>query len=419
MRGTPTSLLVIGLLLAGCERKSAPPPTPVAPAKIAAVVSEESLNRITLTSDAVKRLAIETAKIETRSLPRFRPYGAECTLPGGALLIVPAPVAGTVRTPAGRGAFPQPGAWVAINEPLFELLPLLSPERAVLTPAERVQMAQTRNTIAQSRIDADGLVRQAEVQVDAAKIALARAERLEKDKVGTVRAVDDAQAQLSLAQKGLEAAQARKTLLDEASLEGAEAGSLAPLAITAPMAGQIRTTHVGPGEVVSAGNPLFEILNDKVLWLKVPVYAGDLPTLDTSAPIAVTDLAARYSADHLIAKPIQSPPTATPLASAVDLYYEVANPEGALRPGQRLTAQLPVKGATDQATVPWSAVIIDIYGGQWIYERLDEHHFVRRRVEVAWVKDGLAILTRGPAPGTTVVTAGAAEISGAEFGFAK
>ena len=418
MRGTPTSLIVIGLLLAGCERKSAAPPPSVPPAKIAAVVSEESLNRITLTAEAVKRLAIETATIETRSLPRFRPYGAECTLPGGALLIVPAPIAGTVRTPAGR-TFLQPGAWVAINEPLFELLPLLSPERAVLTPAERVQMAQTRNTIAQSRIDADGLVRQAEVQVDAARIALARAERLEKDKVGTVRAVDDAQAQLSLAQKGLEAAQARKTLLDEASLEGADAGKLAPLAITAPMAGQIRTTHVGPGEVVSAGSPLFEILNDKVLWLKVPVYAGDLPKLDLAAPIAVTDLAARYSADHVVAKPIQSPPTATPLASAVDLYYEVSNPEGALRPGQRLTAQVPLRGAIAQATVPWSAVIIDIYGGQWVYERLDELHFVRRRVEVAWVQEGLAILTRGPESGTTVVTAGAAEISGAEFGFAK
>lgn len=412
-------LMMAGMLVAGCEQKpSKAAAAPVVPAKVDKVVSEEKLNLLTLTADAVKRLAIKTAPIETRPIRRVRPYGAESVLPGGALLIVPAPVTGTVRIPAGR-KFPQAGLAVTAGEPLLEMLPLLSPERAVLTPAERVQMAQTRNTIAQSRIDADGLVRQAEVQVEAARIALARAERLEKDKVGTLRAVDDAQAQLSLAQKGLEAAAARKKLLDDASLDGPESGTLEPMAILSPMAGQIRTTHVGPGEAVSAGAPLFEVLDDRILWLKVPVYAGDLDSIESAQTIAVTELAGRYSTEHLTAAPIKSPPTATPLASAVDLYYELKNSEGTFRPGQRFTALMPLAGSTDQQTVPWSAVIIDIYGGQWVYERIDELRFARRRVEVAWVQEGQAVLHRGPAVGTEVVTAGAAELSGAEFGFAK
>lgn len=414
-------LLLIALcgLTWGCDRKAAAPAVAAAPpAKVQKVVSEEKLNLLELTPEAVQRLAIATAKVETRSMPRVRSYGAECVLPGGALLIVPAPVTGTVSVPANR-KFPQPGARVAANEPLLQMLPLLSPERAVLTPAERVQMAQTRNAIAQSRIDADGQVRQAEVQVEAARIALARAERLEKDKVGTVRAVDDAAAQLALAQKGLEAVTARKKLLDDVSLEGSEAGTLSPLSITAPMTGQIRTTHIGPGEMVSAGSPLFEILNDEILWLKVPVYAGDLDAIDAAAPIGVAELAGRPSAEPLTATPIQSPPTATPLASAVDLYYELPNPRGTHRPGQRFTAVLPLTGKAEQSTIPWSAVVIDIYGGQWVYERIDEQHFARRRVEVTRVHEGTAVLARGPAPGTSIVTAGAAELSGTEFGFSK
>lgn len=410
---------VMVVLLAGCSQQAAKPPTTaIAPAKVDKIVSEVKLNVLALTPDAVKRLAIQTAPVEMRSMPRLRPYGAECMLPGGALLIVPAPVTGTVRVPAGR-KFPLPGEMVTVNEPLLEMLPLLSPERAVLTPAERVRMAESRNAIAQSRIDAEGLVRQGEVQVEAAQIALARAERLEKEKVGTLRAVDDAKAQLSLAQKTLDAANARKKLFDDVDLEHADSGTLAPLSIAAPMTGQIRTTHAGPGEVVAAGSPLFEILNDDTLWLKVPVYAGDLASLRTEAPIAVTELAGRYSAEHLKATPIKSPPTATPLASAVDLYYELNNANGTLRPGQRLTALLPVHEPAEQQTVPWSAVILDIYGGQWVYERIDDLHFARRRVEVEWVQEGTAVLARGPAVGTQVVTAGAAELSGAEFGFAK
>ena len=42
--------------------------------------------------------------------------------------------------------------------------------------------------------------------------------------------------------------------------------------------------------------------------------------------------------------------------------------------------------------------------------------FVRRRVELARVVEDLAVLRRGPPAGTSVVTVGAAELFGTEFG---
>jgi hypothetical protein len=61
----------------------------------------------------------------------------------------------------------------------------------------------------------------------------------------------------------------------------------------------------------------------------------------------------------------------------------------------------------------------DINGGTWVYENTADHTFVRRRVQVKFIVDDLAALESGPATGAKIVTAGAVELYGAEFGFAK
>jgi hypothetical protein len=66
--------------------------------------------------------------------------------------------------------------------------------------------------------------------------------------------------------------------------------------------------------------------------------------------------------------------------------------------------------------VPWSAVVYDINGGAWVYEALGGDAFARRRVEVADVVGDEAILGRGIAEGTEIVTVGVAELYSTEFG---
>ena len=61
----------------------------------------------------------------------------------------------------------------------------------------------------------------------------------------------------------------------------------------------------------------------------------------------------------------------------------------------------------------------DAYGGTWVYEARPSHAFVRRRVSVRDQVDGLAVLDVGRPPGTKVVTVGAAELFGTEFGVGK
>ena len=95
------------------------------------------------------------------------------------------------------------------------------------------------------------------------------------------------------------------------------------------------------------------------------------------------------------------------------------NAGGRLRPGQRVSVTLSLTGADQQNVVPWSAVLHDVHGGTWVYEALGEHVYARRRVEVQDVVDGGAVLARGPAAGTKVVSVGAAELFSTEFGPAK
>jgi RND family efflux transporter MFP subunit len=389
------------------------------PAKVAKIASEGELNTITLTAEAEKHLALAVAPVELKPMPRVSTYGGEITLPPGASLIVSAPFTGTLDAPLKDKATPIPGDIVTAKQPMFKLQPLITPEREALTPAERVRYAESRNAIATAKIDAANQLAQALVQQEATKIALERFERLLRDGAGTVRAVDDAKAQYQLAEKGVEAAQSRKKLLDELNLEGQSPNALPPILIEAPHAGMIRTLNVAPGEVVAAAAPLFEVMKFDPIWVRVPVYAGESTELQAAGSATIRALAEKSTSPGVAAKKAAAPPSAVPLSTTVDLYFEIPNPKGTYRPGERITAELPRKGEAKSLVVPWSAIMHDIHGGTWLYEQTAERTYVRRRVQVQYVSGTSAVLKEGPKKGTKVVIAGVVELFGTEFGFAK
>jgi hypothetical protein len=66
--------------------------------------------------------------------------------------------------------------------------------------------------------------------------------------------------------------------------------------------------------------------------------------------------------------------------------------------------------------IPYSAVLYGAKGDTWVYVNLEPLTYVRQRVTVAYIKDGQAVLTDGPPEGSAVVTVGAVELYGTEFG---
>lgn len=373
-----------------------------APAAVPNQLKEDQLNTVTLTAEALTRLGLRTAAIERKSVARSRVYGGEITIPSGQSITVASPLSGTLREPAN--GVPKPGQAVKKGQPILRLAAMLTPEgRANLTNA---------------KIEADGLVKSTQTQVEAAKIAFDRAKRLLQNEAGSQRAVEETQTQLDLAQRALEAATARRASLEKILAE-VDADAAAPISIESPGDGVLRSLAALPNQNVPAGAPLFEVADLSRVWVRVPVYVGDLPELNAEAPSAVGNLAADVGGKTFAAAPVTAPPSANAAAGTVDLFYELDNQTPKFSPGQRVGVTLPLQAATDSLTAPWSAVIHDIYGGTWVYERTGERTFCRRRVLVRCVVDNTAVLAAGPEPGTQVVTAGAAELFGAETGFTK
>ncbi len=92
----------------GCAKKPAAAAKSQPPATIENAVKETSLTTLTLTSEAVKRLGIELAAVEVRSIEKNKTYGAEIVPVSGRSLTIVAPLSGTLLLPE-KGLAPAAG----------------------------------------------------------------------------------------------------------------------------------------------------------------------------------------------------------------------------------------------------------------------------------------------------------------------
>jgi hypothetical protein len=83
---------------------------------------------------------------------------------------------------------------------------------------------------------------------------------------------------------------------------------------------------------------------------------------------------------------------------------------------------VPVRAATatqsgqgGRTVIPYSAVVYDNDGSTWTYVNTAARSFLRRGITIRIIDGTTAILARGPAVGTPVVTVGAPQLLGAEY----
>lgn len=412
------------LAACGCDRfgadagrKPAPPKDPP-PAKIESPVKEADLTRIVLTESAERRLGIISTPVIQKSLPLTRLFGGTAMIPQGGTVSLAAPLAGTLLT--AESDLPTPGTVVKANQVLLRLAPVLTGvgEVLLLSPGDRLALAKVQADLAASRTEAEGRVKSAEAQLEAAMAALERASTLLREGAGSQQGYEQALAASRKSEADLKAARAGVEILGSINLE-IKPESAAALQIKAPMNGIVAARHVRGGMEIPAGAPLFDISTLDPIWVRVPVYVGESAAIspEAGARIGLPGMAA--DAWEASAKWIQPVPTGDPVSASVDLYFELPNPDFAWKPGQRVLVRLPLKRAVQADVVPWSAVVFDVYGGAWVYVVAGPHTYVRRQVEVSEVIEGLAVLARGPDAGTPVVITGTAELFGTEFGSGK
>jgi RND family efflux transporter MFP subunit len=379
-------LAVLALTIVGCSGSGSQPAAHKTPATVEHPRTEAELSIVKLTPEAVKRLGIETVAVKTETAAATRTLGGEIVVPEGRGVVVTAPVAGTLT----GAAAPRPGARVRRGERLMTIAPLV--------PAERDQ-----------RIEAQRAVTAAEAEELAARQRLQRMEQLLKDGAASVRSVEEARAQYQVTAAAHTAARER--------LRGASknpVGAQGELIVSAPFDGVIQRISAVPGQTVAASAPLLELAQVDTLWVRVPVYAGDAGNIDERQRVTVRRLGnveAPVSAARVTA-PLQGDPS----AASVDLYYAHSVSTGPFRPGERVMVELPLTSTEQGLVVPDTAVLYDIHGATWVYEDLGGNAYTRRRIEVARHAGDRAVVRRGLREGVKVVTAGAAELFGTEFG---
>jgi hypothetical protein len=90
------------------------------------------------------------------------------------------------------------------------------------------------------------------------------------------------------------------------------------------------------------------------------------------------------------------------------------------RLGMELSAvQATTVNGQRRLTVPYGAVIYDKDGGIWAYTAQEPRVFVRQKLTIEAIEGPTVILSAGPPAGTQVVSVGAAELFGLEFGIGK
>ena len=364
------------------------------PAHVENPVAEVDLTTVRLTAQAVERVGIEVGAVTSRELRRHRALGGELLATPGSAVRVSAPRAATVLPPA-NGVIPSAGATASEGQALLRL--------AILPSGDALG-------------GADEALAAAEARLGNARAKADRALTLLNDSVGSRADYEDARAELEAAEAEAVAWRARGRLLSTGGA-GADAAGLSLVVLTAPRSGSVLSLNVTAGQTVVDGAPLLEIVDADPLWVRVPLYAGDANAVDAEAPARILGPSEPPGAEGVLASRVQGPLTANAGAASIDLYYEMENADLEFRPGQRVTARVPLSGsASVQTVVPWSAVMLDINGGAWIYEVLEDRLYARRRVEVTDVVNDYAVLGRGPPPGTPVVVVGAAELYSTEFG---
>lgn len=399
MMGTYSKCFILIAVLTtacGCRKKTVSKEKPPPPAKVQNAVKETDLTTITLTTEAESRLGIETAFVEYRSVEKNRTFGGEVVSISGRSVTVTAPLSGTLLL--AKDDLPvTAGQQVTKSQPLFRLL-LALPEKDLLSVQEEISLRKVELQLAQARVK--------------------RARQLLVDRAGSARELEDAEAQLASAKVSLETAQTRLSLLEKGELDKAIDG-LSSLIIKSPVDGVVQEVHAAPGQTVTDTTVLLKITGIDPVWIKVPVYVGDLAAIDTKKPARVHSLADFAGAETQTAEPVVAPFSADPKSVTVDLFYEMSNADLSYRPGQKVSVTLSIKDTEQSLVVPYSSILYDMYGSAWVYQNTEPQVYVRRRVELNYVLDELAILTRGPAIGAKVVSAGAAELFGTEFGVGK
>ncbi len=202
-------------------------------------------------------------------------------------------------------------------------------------------------------------------------------------------------------------------------LRQADDGEHSLFRLTSPIAGRVVRRSLTLGEAIEpeegVGQPLFVVADTGVVWADITVFEADLARVSEGDPVTLAGDSGPALADGMVSfvSPLIDPDSRTGTARAV-----LDNPDGALRPGQFLTARIETGAGASALRVPADAVQT-VEGRQAVFTP-HEDGFAPRPVATGRAADGYVEILSGLEAGEAYVAAGAftlkAELEKSSFG---
>jgi membrane fusion protein, heavy metal efflux system len=354
-------------------------PSPTPPASGATPPAEPGEVEVVLTSDALGRIGLKTARVGAMEA-RAAVQGPGTVTPHGYREVKVTPITGGIVTKVHA----ELGATVRRNMPLATLF------------STDLADAQTKYLSMAAMVDADHkkVVRTQKL----AEIGAASQQELEE-----VTAVHTSHA------TELEAARHQLMLLGLSREHVATLVSptqvVSEIVVPAPIDGIVTGRTANLGQVVGMGQELFVVTDLSEVWVVGDLYEQDFASVGVGSEAVVT--AAAYPGFALRGRVAYVDPRVDPGTRTAKVRVEVSNTDGRLRIGMYVSLAFTTRGGARTIVVPRSAV--QVLGDRhvvYLPAKDDEGKFVQRRVTLGPpIGDGYAVLA-GLSPGDVVVTEG-------------
>lgn len=263
------------------------------------------------------------------------------------------------------------------------------------SPGQRVSRGQVIALLTPSLGEGGAAYAEARAQLREAEDEHERATRLFAAEAVPQRRVYEAEIRLQAAREAL------------AGLGGGALTAGGKIELRAPIGGVVTARSITPGSRVEAGAELFTIIDPSVVWLEVNVPAASAPLVGraSGATFQIEGLAPTFRARRTVSlgSIVDS------LSRTVQVIYEIANPDGAIRVGANATVSVGTGRQVDGVVVPTSA-ILDEDGRPIAYVQPDGETFEKRELTLGGSDGGFTLVLAGIAEGERVVSGAAYQV---------
>jgi membrane fusion protein, heavy metal efflux system len=248
----------------------------------------------------------------------------------------------------------------------------------------------------------------AQAELEAARSALARAERLVADQAAPAKTVEEARTRVQVAEARVGGTRGRLAQF-EAGASGRGGGRV--FQVRSPIDGTLVSVDAGSGESVEEGQSIFRVVDMAKVWLVANVFEPDLPRIEgaRSAWFTIDGYPEAFTVDESNGKLVTIGRVIDPKTRTTPVIFEVDNSAGKLRIGNFAKAVIATGAPKKALAVPESAIVDDA-GRSIVFVMIEGEAFERRPVRLGIRSNGWVEVIEGVAAGEHGVTKGAYEI---------